>query len=84
MCQSEVTCLPVDCCFSGIRVMCQSKATCLQARNLSNVSEWSDMSTSGIRVMCQSEATCLPVDCCFSGIRVMCQSEATCLPVESE
>ena len=30
MCQSKVTCLPADCCFSEL-IMCQSKVTCLPA-----------------------------------------------------
>ena len=42
----------MKCCFSGIRIMCQSGATCLYDNvsecsqwNQDNVSEWSNMST---------------------------------------
>ena len=66
------TCLPADCCFCGIRIMCQSGSRCLSA----------DCCFCGIRIMCQSGSTCLPADCCFCGIRIMCQSGSRCLPAD--
>jgi hypothetical protein len=30
MCQSGSTCLPTDCCFCGIRIMCHSGSRCLR------------------------------------------------------
>jgi hypothetical protein len=53
----RIMCQSKATCLLGIRIMCQSKATCLF----------------GIRIMCQRKATCL------LGIRIMCQSKATCL-----